>query len=181
MYFKQYLHQTLFLLRTDHKPLEWLATVSNAYGRRGRWIAMLQDFQFKIIHHAGSRHLNVDALSWNLVGFPKEDEDFGSDVLEQEEQPGITPLPARNNVANEASINLLTLQHSEQKVNDAEEHHVGNECGGQSTYSISKEGLPPMNHMEYKKMVVETQTMVDEARNRQKGKSVEKMGQSKDD
>jgi len=26
--------------------------------------------------------LNVDALSQNPVGFPKEDEDFGSDVME---------------------------------------------------------------------------------------------------
>jgi len=52
MYFKQYLNQTPFLLCTDHKPLEWLATVSNAYGRRGHWIAMLQDSQFKIIHQA---------------------------------------------------------------------------------------------------------------------------------
>ncbi len=41
MYFKQYLYQTPFLLRIDHKPLEWLATVSDAYGRRGRWNAML--------------------------------------------------------------------------------------------------------------------------------------------
>jgi len=38
-----------------------------------------------------------------------------------------------------------------------------------------------MNQMEYKKMVVETQTMVDEAKNRQKGKSVEIEGQSEDD
>jgi hypothetical protein len=30
----------------------------------------------------GSRHFNVDALSQNFVGFPKEDEDFGNDVME---------------------------------------------------------------------------------------------------
>ncbi len=29
-----------------------------------------------------NRHLNVDALSRNLVGFPEEVEDFGSDVME---------------------------------------------------------------------------------------------------
>jgi len=33
-----------------------------------------------------------------------------------------------------------------------------------------------MNHVEYKRMVVETQTMVVEAKNKQKGKSVEIMG-----
>jgi hypothetical protein len=29
-------------------------------------------------------HLNVDALSWNPIGFSEEDENFGSDVLEKE-------------------------------------------------------------------------------------------------
>jgi len=110
MYFRQYFHQTPFLLRTDHKPLEWLAIVSDAYGRRGRWIAMLQDFQFKIIHRLGSRHLNIDALSQNRVGFPKKDENFGSDVMEHEEQLGITTVFARSNATNEVNINMFTLQ-----------------------------------------------------------------------
>ncbi len=44
MYFKQYLHQTSFLLRIDHKLLEWLATILDAYSRRGHWITMMQDF-----------------------------------------------------------------------------------------------------------------------------------------
>jgi hypothetical protein len=82
MYFRQYLYQIPFLLCIDHKPLEWLAIVLDAYGRKGRWITMLQDFQFKIIHRTRSRHLNVDALIRNPVGFPEEDEDFGSDVME---------------------------------------------------------------------------------------------------
>jgi hypothetical protein len=127
---------------------------------------MLQDFQLKIIHRAGNRHLNVDALSQNHVGLLEEDEDFGSDVMEQEEQIGITPSPTRSNAANEVIINLFTLQHTGQAINDVKEHHVGSECGGQNTYSLLEEGLPQMNHMEYKKMVVEAQTMVDESRNR---------------
>jgi hypothetical protein len=55
------------------------------------------------------------------------------------------------------------------------------ECGGQSTDSPSKEGLLQMDQMEYRRMVVEVQTMVDETRNRQKGKSVEIEGQGEDD
>jgi hypothetical protein len=111
---------------------------------------MLQDFQFKIIHRTKSRHLNVNALSQNHVGFPEEDDNFGSDVMEQEEQIGITPSPAKSNAANEVNINLFTLQHTQQGVNDAEKHQVGSESGGQNTYSLS-ERLPQMNHMEYKK------------------------------
>jgi hypothetical protein len=48
--------------------LEWLATISDAYGWRGRWISMRQDFHFKIIHRVGDKHANVDALSKNPVG-----------------------------------------------------------------------------------------------------------------
>jgi hypothetical protein len=52
MHFYQYLHQIFFLLKTDHKPLEWLAIVLDAYGCRTRWISMLHDFHFKIIQRA---------------------------------------------------------------------------------------------------------------------------------
>jgi hypothetical protein len=41
MHFRQYLHKNHFILRTDHKPLEWLVTISDAHGRKSRWIDML--------------------------------------------------------------------------------------------------------------------------------------------
>jgi hypothetical protein len=80
MHFRQYLHRTHFILRTDHKPLEWLATVSDANGRRGRWIDLLQDFSFKILHRPGMKHANVDALSRNPVGEAKDDDDFCEEI-----------------------------------------------------------------------------------------------------
>ncbi len=80
MHFRQYLHRNHFILRTDHKPLEWLATVSDAHGRRGRWVDMLQDFSFKIIHQPGLRHTNVDALSRNPVGPAIDDDDFSEEI-----------------------------------------------------------------------------------------------------
>jgi hypothetical protein len=87
----------------------------------------------------------------------------------------------KSSSANNVIIILFILQHTDQEINDAEVHHAESECGGQGTNSFSKEELPPMNHMEYKRMVVETQTMVDEARDKQKDKSVEIMGQCEDD
>jgi hypothetical protein len=80
MHFRQYLHRTHFILRTDHKPLEWLATVSDANGRRGRWIDLLQDFSFKILHRPGMKHTNVDALSRNQVGKAQDDDDFCEEI-----------------------------------------------------------------------------------------------------
>jgi hypothetical protein len=79
--------------------------------------------------------LNVDVLSQNLVCFPEEDEDFGSDVMEHEEQLEITLTLARSNATNEVNINLFTLQHIRQVVDDVEEHHIVGECGGQNIYS----------------------------------------------
>jgi hypothetical protein len=80
MHFRQYLHRNHFILRTDHKPLEWPATMSNAHGRRGRWVDMLQDFSFKIIHRPGLKHMNMDALSRNPVGLATNDDDFSEEI-----------------------------------------------------------------------------------------------------
>jgi hypothetical protein len=82
MHFIQYLHKNNFTLKTDHKPLEWLATVSDAHGRRGRWIDMLQDFNFKILHRLGLKHTNANALSRNPVGQATDDDDFNEEVYD---------------------------------------------------------------------------------------------------
>ncbi len=91
MHFKQYLHMKHFILRTDHKPLEWLATVYDAHGRRGRWVGMLQDFSFKIVHRPGLRHTNVDALSRNPVGSIADDDDFGEEIQDITDTPTDVP------------------------------------------------------------------------------------------
>jgi hypothetical protein len=88
MHFRQYLHRTHFTLRTDHKSLEWLATVSDANGRRGRWIDLLQDFSFKILHRPGMKHINVDALSQNPVREAQEDDDFCEEIRDVSSGPG---------------------------------------------------------------------------------------------
>jgi hypothetical protein len=77
---------------------------------------------------------------------------------------GIAPTPARGNATNKVSINLFILQHIGQLVDDAGEHHTIDECDGQNTYSPSEEGLPQMDQMEYRRMVVEAQIVVDVAK-----------------
>jgi hypothetical protein len=69
-----------FSFQTDHKPLEWLAIIFYACGKKGRRINTLQDFSFKIIHRDGSKHTNVDALSHNHVDVAKEDEDSRNEI-----------------------------------------------------------------------------------------------------
>ncbi len=46
---------------------------------------MLQDFDFKIMHTFRSKHMNIDALSCNLMGGSEEDEDPKPKVHEKHE------------------------------------------------------------------------------------------------
>ncbi len=92
------------MLRTDHKPLEWLATMSDAHGRRGRWIDLLQDYSFKIVHRPGMRHANVDALSRNLVGQAMDDEDFQQEIQDDPHTQHGLPV---------ATEKVLTVQHDQ--------------------------------------------------------------------
>jgi hypothetical protein len=71
---------------------------------------------------------------------------------EQEEQLGITTTLAKSIVTNEVNINLFTLQPTQQTEDDVKEHHLVGDCGGSSTNSPSKEGLPQMDQMEYRRM-----------------------------
>jgi len=79
MHFWQYFHLALFLLRIDHKPLDWLVIIFDAYGHRSGWISMLQDIHLKIVHCVGFKHANVDVLNINPVDKYKVDEDFGNE------------------------------------------------------------------------------------------------------
>ncbi len=107
LHFKQYLHRTHFTLRTDRKPLEWLATVSDAYGRRGRWIDLLQDYSFKIVHRPGARHANADALSRNPVGRALDDEDFQQEIQDD---------PHTQHGGAEMAEKVLSVQHDQHLV-----------------------------------------------------------------
>jgi hypothetical protein len=122
LHFRQYLHRTHFTLRTDHKPFEWLATMSDAHGRRGRWIDLLQDYSFKIVHRPGMRHENADALSQNPVGQAMDDEDFQQEI--QDDPHTQHGLPA-------AAEKVLSVRHGQymewrankRQLREITEHH----------------------------------------------------------
>jgi hypothetical protein len=60
MHFRQYFYQNHFTSFTNHKPLEWLATLSHVYGQTGRWINTIQHFSFKIVHKTCYKHTNIN-------------------------------------------------------------------------------------------------------------------------
>jgi len=61
--FRQYLIGREFVIRTDHSALQWLRRTPEPIAQAGRWLAIMEEFNFVVQHRAGSKHQNADALS----------------------------------------------------------------------------------------------------------------------
>jgi hypothetical protein len=74
----QYLLGTKATVVTDHQALIYLLNKLNATGRIAQWIILLQEFDLKIVHRAGTKHRNVNFLlrMKNEVRIVSEDDDF---------------------------------------------------------------------------------------------------------
>ena len=62
-HFRPYLLGRRFTLQTDHGSLTWLSRFKEPEGQLARWLEKLQEYDFEILHRAGKRHQNADALS----------------------------------------------------------------------------------------------------------------------
>ena len=69
-HFRHHLLGKRFLLRTDHKPMQYFPVTRDHWGRRARWLADLQLYDFSIQYFEGTQNCVADAL--NLLGFAKE-------------------------------------------------------------------------------------------------------------
>jgi hypothetical protein len=61
--FRQYLLGRKFVVRTDHAALQWLMRTPNPIGQQARWLDILGEFDFTVVHRPGRSHSNADALS----------------------------------------------------------------------------------------------------------------------
>ena len=52
-----------FTLRTDHACLRWLRNMKTTEALVNRWLTRFEQFHFKVVHRAGAKHANADALS----------------------------------------------------------------------------------------------------------------------
>ena len=73
--YRQYLLGRSFIIRTDHSALQWLRRTTDLIGQEARWLTFIEQFQYTIVHRAGSRHMNADALSRRPVSAESEEED----------------------------------------------------------------------------------------------------------
>jgi hypothetical protein len=62
IHFRPYLYGTKFTLYTDHQPIKWLMTNDKLTGKLARWVLILQEYEFKVIHRCGITHQNVDTM-----------------------------------------------------------------------------------------------------------------------
>ena len=61
--FRPYLYAREFLVKSDHRPLEWLMAKAQPAGRLARWALRMQEFQFKIVYQPGKTNQRADCLS----------------------------------------------------------------------------------------------------------------------
>ena len=62
-YFRHYLLGRHFVVRTDHAALQWLRKTPEPIGQQARWLELLEEFDFEVVHRPGFRHANADGLS----------------------------------------------------------------------------------------------------------------------
>ena len=62
-HFQPYLLGRRFTLRTDHSSLIWLQTLKEPEGQLARWLEQLQEYHIDVVHQAGTKHTNADAMS----------------------------------------------------------------------------------------------------------------------
>ncbi len=62
-HFRPYLYGQDFIVRTDHSSLQWLCSFWEPEGQVARWLQILGEYSFKVIHREGKKHSNADGLS----------------------------------------------------------------------------------------------------------------------
>jgi len=82
-HFRQYLLGRQFKVRTDHALLTWLRKTPEPIGQQARWLEIMEEFEFEVIHRPGVKHTNADALSrrpCNLKSCSCKHRDVSTDI-----------------------------------------------------------------------------------------------------
>ena len=62
-HFCPYMYGRKFTARTDHNSLKWLRNFRDHEGQVARWLEILAEYTFSVVHRPGLQHGNADALS----------------------------------------------------------------------------------------------------------------------
>ena len=83
-HFRPYLYGRQFKVCTDHSSLCWLRNFKEPKGQLARWLQVIDEYHFEIIHRAGKLHGNADGLSRQCRQCGRVDNE--STLREQNEQ-----------------------------------------------------------------------------------------------
>jgi len=61
--FRQYLLGRHFVIRTDHAALSWLRKTPEPMPQLARWLTLIEQFDYEVVHRHGKQHANADGLS----------------------------------------------------------------------------------------------------------------------
>ena len=89
-HFRHQLYGRKFTVRTDHASLAWLLRNPAPSGQLARWIEILSEFEYELMHRKGLKHSNVDGLSRRVCLDCKQCERLA--VPSEHKQPHIASL-----------------------------------------------------------------------------------------
>jgi len=62
-HFRQYLLGRPFVTRGDHSALSWLRRTPEPLHPLARWLTLIEQYDYKVVHRPGHKHSNADGLS----------------------------------------------------------------------------------------------------------------------
>ena len=94
-HFRPYHYGRKFTARTDHNSLKWLRNFRDPEGQVARWLEILAEYTFSVVHRPGLQHGNADALSrlpCKQCGLQEDVENSTSSSEQEPEVNGVTMI-----------------------------------------------------------------------------------------
>lgn len=124
-YFRPYLYGRKFLIRTDHKPLQWLANLKEPNSKMLRWKIQLEEYNFDIEYLQGKENSVADALSRVQINI-NETEDIAVDeqidkmstdaTMHTAEEDNVRYIPITEYPINFYKYQFIIIQSPENKI-----------------------------------------------------------------
>ncbi len=86
-HFHIYLYGRGILLRTDNAAVSWMRNLKKPTGQVARWLEELGTYNLEVVHRAGRKHSNADALSRYPCKACKRQEENQDSLDDEEEDP----------------------------------------------------------------------------------------------
>jgi len=73
--FRQYLFGRHFVIQTEHAALSWLRKTPEPMPQLARWLTLIEQYDYEVVHRHGKQHANADGLSRRPTTSPITDDE----------------------------------------------------------------------------------------------------------